>query len=75
LDCRPFIGFMPDAIGNSLYKYIDVAPETVADVPVNEVSDKILIMLASQSQSDRSEDGARAGCNRQNHQASSQGPP
>lgn len=56
-DCRPFISFMLDVIGNSLYKYIDVASETVADVgvnvpvsvpvnvPVNEVSDKILIML------------------------------
>ena len=39
LDCRPFIDFMLDAIGNSLYKYIDVAAETASDaganVPVN----------------------------------------
>lgn len=49
VDCRPFISFMLDAIGNSLYKYIDVATETVADVPVNvpvnEVADKILMMM------------------------------
>jgi len=53
LDCRPFIGFMLNAIGNSLYRYIDVATETLADVPVNvpvnvpanEVSDKILMMV------------------------------
>lgn len=40
---------MLDAIGNSLYKYIDVATETTVDVPVNvpvkEISDKILILL------------------------------
>jgi len=57
VDCRPFIGFMLDAIANSLYKYIDVATETLIDVPVNvganvpvnvpvsEVSDKILMMV------------------------------
>jgi Fic family protein len=51
VDCRPFVGFMLDAIGNSLYKYIDVAtesretlPEDVpVNVPVNEIPDKILI--------------------------------
>jgi len=55
VNCRPFIGFMLDAIGNSLYKYIDVATETARDVlvnvpvnvPVNEVSDKILTLLRS----------------------------
>ena len=57
VDCRPFISFMLDAISNSLYKYIDIATETRADVPasvpanvlvnvpVNTVSDKILILL------------------------------
>ncbi|NLY40130.1 MAG: Fic family protein, partial [Desulfovibrionales bacterium] len=30
-DCRPFINFMLGAIGNSLYKYIDVATETKWD--------------------------------------------
>jgi len=57
VDCRPFIGFMLDAIANSLYKYIDVAAETVADVganipvnvpvnvPVNKVAAKILVLL------------------------------
>lgn len=53
MDCRPFIDFMLDAIGNSLYKYIDIATETVVDVPVNVpanvpvsgVSDKILVIL------------------------------
>jgi len=50
LDCRPFINFMLDAIGNSLYKYIDVATETVADVGVNVgvnvgVKDEILALL------------------------------
>jgi Fic family protein len=52
-DCRPFITFMLDAIGNSLYKYIDVAAETASDVgenvpvnvPVNRVSDKVLVLL------------------------------
>jgi len=34
-DCRPFIDFMIDAISNSLYKYIDIATETKADVGVN----------------------------------------
>lgn len=49
VDCHPFIGFMLDAIGNSLYKYIEVATETAGDVPVNvpvsEVSNRILVML------------------------------
>ena len=57
VDCRPFIAFMLDAIANSLYKYIDVATETVADagvnvpanvpvnVPLNEVTAKILVLL------------------------------
>ena len=53
VDCRPFIDFMLDAIANSLYKYIDVATQTVVDVPanvpanvpVNELSDKILTMV------------------------------
>jgi len=50
VNCRPFIGFMLDAIGNSLYKYIDVATETVADVGVNVgvnvgVKDEILALL------------------------------
>ncbi len=35
LDCRPFVDFMLDAIANSLYKYIDIATETRADVGVN----------------------------------------
>ncbi|MBK7006796.1 MAG: hypothetical protein IPH37_18030 [Burkholderiales bacterium] len=33
VDCRPFIDFMLDAIANSLYKYIDVAAQTVVDAP------------------------------------------
>lgn len=46
VDCRPFIGFMLDAIGNSLYKYIDAATETVLDVGVNVgVTDQILALL------------------------------
>lgn len=50
VDCRPFIGFMLDAIGNSLYKYIDIATETAADVGVNVgvnvgVTDQILELL------------------------------
>jgi Fic family protein len=57
VDCRPFIDFMHDAIANSLYKYIDVAAQTVVNVPVNapvniplnsdlgELADKILTML------------------------------
>lgn len=50
VDCRPFIGFMLDAIANSLYKYIDVATETVRDVGVNVgvnvgVTDQILELL------------------------------
>jgi Fic family protein len=57
LDCRPFISFMLDAIGNSLYRYIDTATETrqtvSEDVGVNVgvnvgVSDKILEFLAQQ---------------------------
>jgi Fic family protein len=60
-DCRPFIDFMIEAIGNSLYKYIDIATETAVDVgvnipanvpanvptnvPVSGVSDKILIIV------------------------------
>lgn len=48
-DCRPFISFMLDAIGNSLYKYIDIATETLADVGVNVgVNDRILELLARQ---------------------------
>lgn len=35
VDCRPFISFMLDAIGNSLYKYIDVVTETTANAPAN----------------------------------------
>jgi Fic family protein len=35
VDCRPFIDFMLNAIENSLYKYVDIATETVADVGVN----------------------------------------
>ena len=57
VDCRPFIDFMLDAIGISLYKYIDIATETAVDVPANVpanvpvnvpangVSDKILIIV------------------------------
>ena len=50
VDCRPFIGFMLDAIGNSLYKYIDVAAETAAGVGVNVgvnvgVKDEIMAFL------------------------------
>ena len=57
VDCRPFIGFMLDAIGNSLYKYIDVATQTMNSAPgavgvnvgVNVgVSDRILELLAQQ---------------------------
>lgn len=45
-DCRPFISFMLDAISNSLYKYIDVATETLVDVGVNVgVKDEILALL------------------------------
>ena len=36
VDCRPFISFMLDAIGNSLYRYIDIATETIADAGVND---------------------------------------
>lgn len=44
---------MLDAIANSLYKFIDVATRTVADVPadvlvnvpVNEVSGRVLVLL------------------------------
>jgi Fic family protein len=35
VDCRPFIDFMLDALANSLYKYIDVATQTVADDAVD----------------------------------------
>lgn len=53
VDCRPFISFMLDAIGNSLYRYIDIATETIADAGVNdtvndtvyELSWRILAML------------------------------
>ena len=61
VDCRPFIDFMLDAIANSLYKYIDIATQTVLDegvnvraevpvnvpanVPANVIADKILIMV------------------------------
>jgi Fic family protein len=57
VDCRPFIDFMLDAIGNSLYKFIDVATEsreTLSDdvpvnvpvnVPVSGISEKILVMV------------------------------
>jgi len=49
VDCRPFIDFMLDALANSLYKYIDVATQTAVDVPVNvpvnELTDKILTMV------------------------------
>ena len=53
VDCRPFIDFMLDALTNSLYKYIDVATQTVPDVgasvpvnvPVNQLSDKILTIV------------------------------
>jgi Fic family protein len=53
VDCRPFIDFMLDAIANSLYKYIDVATQTVADVGVNVgvnvgVTDQILALLAKE---------------------------
>jgi Fic family protein len=59
LDCRPFINFMLDAIGNSLYKYIDIATETRQAVPddvgvnvgVNVgVSDRILELLTRRPQ-------------------------
>ncbi len=53
VDCRPFIDFMLDAIGNSLYKYIDIATVTAVDVPVNVpvnvpvtgIPDKILVIV------------------------------
>lgn len=53
VDCRPFISFMLDAIGNSLYRYIDIATETIADAGVNDtvndtvtkLSRRILAML------------------------------
>ncbi|MDD2599823.1 MAG: winged helix-turn-helix transcriptional regulator [Kiritimatiellae bacterium] len=45
VDCRPFIDFMLGVIENSLYKYVDLATETmkakdagqkaIADIPVN----------------------------------------
>lgn len=65
VDCRPFIDFMLGAIANSLHKYIDVAAQTVTDVPVNvpvnvlvnvpvntglgELSDKILTLVRANS--------------------------
>jgi Fic family protein len=53
VDCRPFIDFLLDAIANSLYKYIDVATQTVVDVPANVgvnvgVPDQILALLAQE---------------------------
>ena len=59
VDCRPFIDFMLDVIENSLYKYVDLATETmkskgtaqkaIADVPVNvplnALQHKVLILL------------------------------
>jgi Fic family protein len=53
VDCQPFIDFMLSAIGNSLYKYIEIATETAVDVPVNVpanvpangISEKILIIV------------------------------
>jgi Fic family protein len=53
VDCRPFIDFMLDAIANSLYKYIDVATQTVVDVGVNVgvnvgVTDQMLALLANE---------------------------
>jgi Fic family protein len=53
VDCRPFIDFMLDAIANSLYKYIDVAAQTVVDALVNVganvgVTDQILALLAQE---------------------------
>jgi Fic family protein len=57
IDCRPFISFMLDATGNSLYRYIDIATETSADAGVSatvndtvndtvyELSRRILAML------------------------------
>jgi Fic family protein len=63
VDCRPFIDFMLDALANSLYKYIDVATQTVADavgdedadvlvnvpvnVPANELSGRVLALVRS----------------------------
>lgn len=55
-DCRPFIDFMLDAIGDSLHKYIKAAvqkaPDAGPDVGVNVgvnvgVTDQILALLAS----------------------------
>ena len=53
VDCRSFIDFMLDAIANSLHKYIDVATQTVVDVPANVgvnvgVPDQILALLAQE---------------------------
>lgn len=59
VDCRPFISFMLDAIANSLYKYIDVATQSVETTPEDVganvganvgVSDRILELLARQPQ-------------------------
>jgi Fic family protein len=53
VDCRPFIDFMLDAIANSLYKYIDVATQTVVDVGANVgvnvgVTNQMLALLAKE---------------------------
>ena len=61
VDGRPFIDFMLDAIANSLYKYIDVAAQTVTHTPANVgvnvglsvgvnigVTDQILALLAQE---------------------------
>jgi predicted HTH transcriptional regulator len=53
VDCRPFIDFMVDAIANSLYKYIDVATQTIGDVGVNVganvgVTGQMLALLAKE---------------------------
>ncbi len=53
VDCCPFISFMLDAIGNSLYKFLDVETERVTDVGVNVgvnvgVPHQILALLANE---------------------------
>jgi hypothetical protein len=49
VDCSPFINFMLDAIANSLYKYIDVATQTLVNVGVNVgVTDPVLALLAKE---------------------------
>ncbi|MDR3295980.1 MAG: Fic family protein [Clostridiales Family XIII bacterium] len=52
VDCRPFIDCMLDMIENSMYKYIDVATETVyaddgagANEPINEPVKRILTLM------------------------------